>query len=173
MSVYRALFLMAAVLGASSPSFAVQDTAPQKATFLGFRFIANSQPMTPDESARLMKIEQSFIAKLENGQKYAFVPLPEEMRKSIAAGQPVGECGGCEIDYGKKQGVPVVIWGTVQKVSNLILNLNIYMADVPESKMLFVKSVDMRGNTDETWEQALNYMVKRYILKTPAAKKDK
>lgn len=173
MSVYRALLLMAVLLGASSPSLAVQDVAPQKATFLGFRFIANSEPMTAEEGARLMKIEQSFISKLENGQKYSFVPVPEEMRKSIATGQPVGECAGCEIDYGKQQGVPIVMWGTVQKVSNLILNLNIYMADVPESKMLFIKSVDMRGNTDETWEQALNYMVKRYILKTPAAKKDK
>jgi hypothetical protein len=47
------------------------------------------------------------------------------------------------------------------------------MADVGANKMTFVKSVDMRGNTDETWQQAVNYMVKRYIVKTPAGEKDK
>jgi len=95
------------------------------------------------------------------------------MRETIAQGQPPGECGGCEIAYGRDLKVPVVMWGTIQKTSNLILNLNIYMADVAANKMTFVKSVDMRGNTDETWDQAVNYMVKRYIIKTPAGEKDK
>lgn len=170
MSVYKALVAVALLMTASGSSLAAE---PQSATFLGFRFIGNSGPMTPEEGARIGQIETSFISKLERAQKYSFVKVPDEMRKKIELGQPVGECAGCEIEFGKELGVPVVMWGTVQKVSNLILNLNIYMADVNESKMLFVKSVDMRGNSDLTWEQALNYMVKRYILKTPGPQKDK
>lgn len=40
-------------------------------------------------------------------------------------------------------------WVTVQKVSNLILNINVYMGDVANDKMTFIKSVDVRGNTDD------------------------
>jgi hypothetical protein len=38
----------------------------------------------------------------------------------------------------------------VQKVSDLILNLNVYMTDVAARKLAFVHSVDIRGNTDES-----------------------
>ena len=173
MKGYRLLLIVAALVTSSVPSLALQPSAPQKATFLGFRFIPSAEPMTAEEGERLLTIEKSFISKLQNADKYSFVPVPDEMRERIDEGQPIGQCAGCEVDYGKEQGVPVVMWGTVQKVSNLILNLNIYMADVNDEKMIFIKSVDMRGNTDETWEQALNYRVKRYILKVPARKKDK
>jgi hypothetical protein len=174
MSAIKLMTVLAVLLATTTPSaLAVQDASGQEAAFLGFRFIPNSEPITSDEQARLGQIETSYIAKLERDKTYSFVSVSDGMRGRIASGQAIGECGGCEIDYGKELGVPVVMWGTVQKVSNLILNLNIYMADVQQRKMIFVKSVDMRGNSDETWEQAVNYMVKRYILKSPPNQKDK
>ena len=173
-SLGRSAAAIAALMLTAFPLLAVEKpSAAQKSTFLGFRFIANATPMDEGEKARLGQIETSYISKLEAAKKYTFVKVPDAMREKIAAGQSIGECGGCELDYGKELGVPVVMWGTVQKVSNLILNLNIYMADVETRKMTFVKSVDMRGNTDETWEQAVNYMVKRYILEEPGKTKDK
>ena len=171
-TLFRAAVAIA-LLSFSLPSLAVENPSGQKTAFLGFQFIANATPMDEAEKARLGQIEASFIAKLEASKKYTFVKVPDAMRQKISAGQPVGECGGCEMEYAKELGVPIVMWGTVQKVSNLILNLNIYMADVNTNKLTFVKSVDMRGNTDETWEQAVNYMVKRYILDQPGSTKDK
>lgn len=170
----RTLVAAAALALAAGPAMAIEKQAGQQnATFLGFRFIANATPMEPAEEARLGQIEATFVKKLEDAQLYKFTPVPAALRTTIAQGQPPGECGGCEITYGKDLKVPVVMWGTVQKVSNLILNLNIYMANVETGKPTFVKSVDMRGNTDETWQQAVTYMVKRYIIKTPAGEKDK
>jgi len=58
-------------------------------------------------------------------------------------------------------------WGTVQKVSNLILNINLYMEDARTGKLEFVKSVDIRGNTDESWRHGLDYMLRNYLLKEP------
>lgn len=52
----------------------------------------------------------------------------------------------------------------MQKVSNLILNMNVYMADVATSKMTFVRSVDIRGNTDASWSIGINWLVKNYML---------
>ena len=45
--------------------------------------------------------------------------------------------------------------GSKSKVSNLILNMNVYLADVASQKMAFVHSVDIRGNTDESWMRSL------------------
>ena len=47
----------------------------------------------------------------------------------------------------------------ISAVSNLIFNMNVYMADVASQKMTFVHSVDIRGNTDESWTRSLNYLV--------------
>ena len=55
--------------------------------------------------------------------------------------------------------------GTVQKVSNLILNINVYIEDARQKKMEFVKSVDIRGNTDEFWQRGLDYMLRHYLLR--------
>ncbi|MEQ1715586.1 MAG: DUF3280 domain-containing protein [Hyphomicrobium sp.] len=85
-------------------------------------------------------------------------------RFKIAEGQPIGECGGCEIGFGKSLGGEVIAWIRVQKISNLILNMNVYMADVATQRMLFLHSVDIRGNTDESWTKSINYLVKNYLL---------
>jgi hypothetical protein len=42
--------------------------------------------------------------------------------------------------------------------------MNVYVADVANKKMTFERSVDIRGNTDETWARSLNYLVKNYLL---------
>ena len=58
-------------------------------------------------------------------------------------------------------------WIVVQKVSDLILNINVYMADVATGKLAFVHSVDIRGDTDESWTRGLTYLVKNYLLPAP------
>ena len=47
---------------------------------------------------------------------------------------------------------------------NLILNLNVYVGDVDTGQMTFIKSVDIRGNTDESWTAGLNYLIRNYML---------
>jgi hypothetical protein len=58
-------------------------------------------------------------------------------------------------------------WGTVQKVSNLILNINVYMEDAESGTMKFARSVDIRGNTDESWRRGLDYLLRNYLLREP------
>jgi hypothetical protein len=43
----------------------------------------------------------------------------------------------------------------VQKVSNLILNVNIVVRDVEAGKVVLAKRVAMRDNTDESWAAPL------------------
>jgi hypothetical protein len=122
------------------------------------------EPTSAAERARMTKVADAFRTQLGNSSAFSIKPVPEPMAAEIAAGQTLGECGGCELDFGAKLGVDEIAWINVQKVSNLILNLNVYMADVKAKKMTFVRSVDIRGNTDESWTRSLNYLVENYLL---------
>lgn len=125
------------------------------------------EPTTSAERARIALIASVFKAKLEASGRYQFVSLPADAASKIAAGPEVGACGGCEFGYGKALGADTVAWIVVQKVSDLILNINVYMADVAAKKMAFVHSVDIRGDTDESWTRGITYLVKNYLLPAP------
>jgi hypothetical protein len=161
-----AAFLMVAV-GARSTAAAAQNDPVKAVAFLNVQFLndhADLEPTTSAERIRLATIESLFKAKLEASGRYRFVSIPADAAAKIAAGPEVGACGGCEFEYGKQLGADSVAWIVVQKVSDLILNLNVYMADIAARKWTFVHSVDIRGNTDESWSRGITYLVKNYLL---------
>jgi hypothetical protein len=83
----------------------------------------------------------------------------EDLISSLKAQQELRDCNGCEIDIGRALGADVIIVGWVQKVSNLILNINIEVKDVSSGRMLYVKSVDLRSNSDNSWLRGIRFMV--------------
>ena len=75
------------------------------------------------------------------------------------------ECNGCELDIARSLHADRVLVGWVQKVSNLIVNINIQIEDAATGAVLLNKSVDLRGNTDESWRRGISYLVKDMIDK--------
>jgi hypothetical protein len=137
--------------------------APRVA-FLGFSLINTSpEPTKPEERRRLAMLDDLFRSKIEQTGCCKLVSVPPDVQKDIAAGAAIANCNGCERDYALRAGADWAAWGTVQKVSNLILNINLYMEDARSRKMEFVKSVDIRGNTDESWRHGLDYMLRNYL----------
>lgn len=57
----------------------------------------------------------------------------------------------------------------MQKVSNLILNLNLRVEEVASGKTLFQRSVDIRGNTDLSWRRGATALVGLLVEQAPAA----
>ena len=51
--------------------------------------------------------------------------------------------------------------GTVQKVSNLILNINLYVMDADGEER--AHSADIRGNTDEAWRRGLDWLIRNRL----------
>jgi hypothetical protein len=140
---------------------------PQTVAFLGVQLQndnARYEPTTDAERARKKKVAELFKAELEASGRFRFVPVPPAMQAEIKAGRNVGACAGCEFEYGRSLGADLVAWIKIQKVSNLILNLNVYMANVSAKKVTFAHSVDMRGNTDESWTRSLKYLIDNYLL---------
>ena len=156
---------LAALVLSAVASVAQAGTAAVPTAFFGFRMINSSlEETTPDETRRLAMLEDMLRTKLEASGRYSMVEIPKEVQAKIEAGPAIGECNGCEVELGKELGAKRILWGTVQKVSNLILNLNVYVGDVDTGQMTFIKSVDIRGNTDESWTAGLNYLIRNYML---------
>jgi len=157
----------AAAAGSALAAPTLQLPKSGKVVVLGVGFENDNsmyEPTSAQETARLRHIEQQFKDRLQASGLYTIVPVPAETRAKIDAGQPMGSCGGCEADYAAALGGDIAAWINIQKVSNLILNLNVYMEDVKARKMVFVHSVDIRGNTDESWSRSLDYLLKNYLL---------
>lgn len=95
--------------------------------------------------------ERGFYRVIDVGEKQALV---DDMRSRLA----LYDCNGCDVELGSALGADRVLTGWVQKVSNLILNINIQVKDVSTGEVVLMKSVDIRGNTDRSWERGIRYM---------------
>jgi hypothetical protein len=73
-------------------------------------------------------------------------------------------CGGCDVQYAQQVGADLAVTGVVQKVSNLILNMNIYLRDTHTGNLVTSMSADFRGNTDESWSRAAGYLLRNRLL---------
>lgn len=160
-------FASVLTLAALSASGACADAAKPSVALLEMKLINDNEGLDPTsdaERARQVMIAEQFKKALTDSGRYTVVPGTDDIKAEVAKNQALGECGGCEVEFGKKLGADRVAWVTVQKISNLILNLNVYMVDVAANKMAFIHSVDIRGNTDETWSRSLKYLMNNYML---------
>lgn len=136
---------------------------------LDFELIDEMRDMAPAtvEYQRLIVVRDQLAEAFSKAGLYRVVDLEPaaELMKRLKSEQKLHECNGCEIDIAKVVNADRVLVGWVQKVSNLILNLNIQIEDTTTGNVVLVTSVDMRGNTDESWRRSVSYLVRRMVEK--------
>jgi hypothetical protein len=115
-----------------------------------------------DEQGRLMRVGDQLRKELTESGKFHLLDISPV--NAAAHGSNLQACGGCDVQYAQRLGADLVITGVVQKVSNLILNINIYLRDVHSGRLVTLASADMRGNTDESWSRAMSYLVRNRLL---------
>ena len=76
----------------------------------------------------------------------------------------IRQCNGCELPLAKQLGAQYAAYGWVQKVSDLILNINVVIRDVKTGKMVDGGSVDIRGNTNASWRHGMEFLVQEHVL---------
>jgi hypothetical protein len=163
----RVALLAALLLIATAPATAANDDV-RRVAFFGFQLINTSlEPTSEAETGRIEMLDDLFREKLGASGRFEIVALPAEVQEEVAGGPEISNCNGCEQDYATRSGADLAAWGTVQKVSNLILNINVYVTEAESGEMFFVRSVDIRGNTDESWRRGLDYMIRNYLLRQP------
>ena len=151
----RIAAVAAILLAAGMPASA----APEKAAVFDFEF-SNLSPVPDDQAnqARLRRVSDAFRTLLETKGLFTVVSTAP-VHAEVANGPGLRRCNGCADDLARTLGADVAITGEVQKVSNLILNLNVYVkpltGDAPERAY----SIDMRGDTDESFDRGIRFLV--------------
>jgi Protein of unknown function (DUF2380) len=144
---------------------ALPADAPLKTiVLLDFELVDSGLDHASDEAqrARLQAISRAlrqeftdrhFYTVLDNGP--AETMIADYGRRFI-----LHDCNGCDTDVGKAMGADRILTGWVQKVSNLILNINIQIRDVRSGRVVLTRSVDIRGNTDASWLRGVRYLAR-------------
>ncbi len=156
-------FVVALMLLASSPARA----DPPKVAVFDFELLDTSlqgevDGPRADEQRRLKDVaEQLRKALAEAG---TFVVLDIAPVNAAAHASNLQACGGCDVQYAQQLGADLAITGLVEKVSALILNMNIYLRDAHTGQLITSMSADFRGNTDESWSRAVSYLLRNRLL---------
>ncbi len=74
------------------------------------------------------------------------------------------QCKHCIVAFGREIGADYVLHGWVQRVSNLIINMNVEILEVASGRVLDRASVDTRGNTDKSWLDGASYLSRHMLL---------
>ena len=117
----------------------------------------------PAERARLALIDEELRSKLAASGRYELVDTAPAADAVARAGY-WRDCKGCEAPIAAGLGADLALVGWVQKVSNLILNLNLTIRDAATRELVFAGGVDIRGNTDESWRHGIRYLLKNRLL---------
>jgi hypothetical protein len=160
-TIMRALVLVASLL-LSWPALA----DPPKLAVFDFELIDTSLPGefygSKPELERLQRVGDQLRTELAQSGRFRVIDIAPVSK--AAHGSNLQACGGCDVTLAGELGADLEITGVVQKVSNLILNVNIYLRDVHTGNLLTVASADMRGNTDESWSRAMSFLVRNRLL---------
>lgn len=137
------------------------QAADRKVAVFDFELIDSSlegEMMGENESeqARLRTMAPKLRETIEAQPGFTVVdtaPVREE-----AARQNLQACGNCAVSFAREVGADIALVGTVQKVSNLILNINAYAFDADTGEAVARGSADIRSNTEESWDRGLRYL---------------
>lgn len=159
----RVAIIVALTLLLAAPAHA----GPPKAAVFDFELLDTSlqgemDGPRGDEQQRLIRTSEQIRKGLAESGKFVVLDIAPVSDAAHAAN--LQACGGCDVDLAQKLGADLAITGVVQKVSNLILSLNIYLRDAHTGRLITSMSADFRGNTDESWQRTASYLLRNRLL---------
>ncbi|MHB0777148.1 DUF3280 domain-containing protein [Halomonas sp. WWR20] len=129
-----------------------------------------------DDLARLGRTQQTIRQGVDARPEFTLLDnaaLATPLESAKSSYRYLHACNGCERKIAQSLGAELVMVGWVQKVSNLILNMNAVIRDVASGRDLAGASVDMRGNTDEAWTRAAERLLDDDLMRSYQATRHK
>ena len=163
------LVLTAAALPATARLAAAEPPVDGDAriAFLGLTWLDTSTEgayngTRADETARLRMIS-AMVTDRFAAEGFDLVDTAPVAQKLASTTNPA-KCYGCDARMGAELGADYVLVGEVQKVSNLILSMNLQLRDVDGGANVAGRSVEIRSNTDESWRRGMRYLLDNAIF---------
>jgi hypothetical protein len=121
----------------------------------------NDADVTRIQRARIGMISDALRDQLRDRALYRVADNApaDKLFTRLEASQDLNACNGCELEIGRHLDVERIGVCWVQKISNLILNINLRVEDVATGRIVFERSVDIRGNTDQSWRRGIKALV--------------
>ena len=165
----KRLILVAAVLHQALTASMASAAEPARLAVFDFELIDTSlqgemEGIDPADQARLRMVQEELLSRLRESGRFQLVDTAPVADQVEAAGV-LWSCNGCEVGIARRLDAELALVGWVQKVSNLILNLNVVIRDTSTREQVFATSVDIRGNTDESWQHGIRYLLENRLLK--------
>jgi Protein of unknown function (DUF2380) len=154
-----AILLMSAL---SAPAVAA---APKLAVFdleLIDTSVEGNAPPPKAVQDRLMRAGEQLRRELAQSGKFEIVDIAPV--KTAAHDSNLQACGGCDVEFAQQIGADLVLTGVVRKISDLIINISLFVRDVPSGRLVAAMNADMRGDTDESWSRTTGYLVRNRLL---------
>jgi Protein of unknown function (DUF2380) len=151
--VWQMVFASAAIAGEKAAVFEFE--------IIRSNVIAGVREDRRAEAMRLAMIGARLREMLDASGQFELVDIAPVAAKAAASN--LQSCGNCADEFARELGASYAFTGTVQKVSELILNINVYVHDAEASKPVAGASVDLRGNTDESWRRGIDYLYKNVL----------
>lgn len=141
--------------------------AAEKAAVFEFELAhGDLAPGTPDkheaEEKRLEMVSDLLRDRLAGSGQFEVVDIAPVAQKAAAAN--LQACGNCADSFAREVGASYAFTGVVHKVSELVLSINVYVHDATTSQPVTSASVDIRGNTDESWRRGTDYLYENVLL---------
>ena len=139
--------------------------------FFGLTFLDTSTEgavvgENPEETRRLQMLEDMVVDRFHE-EGFTFLSNAPQREQLDRIANPA-KCYGCDQRIGARLGADYVLVGEVQKVSNLILAMNLQLRSVADGALVAGRSVEIRSNTDDSWRRGMRYLLKTAIFEDAA-----
>jgi hypothetical protein len=138
---------------------------PRAVAVLGAALVNTSPaPTTEAERERAVAMAGRIAERLAASGSYVLVdtaPVADEMAGYVN----LAHCNGCDADFARRLGADLAVTAEIQKTSNLILHVSIYLRDAATGTLVGGGSADIRSNTEESWRRGVDYILENRILR--------
>lgn len=115
-------------------------------------------PQYQEEDLRRLKVVadelKALMTKDGRYEVLDLTPLSADVEKAF----PFSKCDGCDKDIAEKAGADLALTGFVDKLSDALISLQLFVKDVKSGEMKKTMSAEIRGNTDELWLHGVRWL---------------
>jgi hypothetical protein len=149
-------------LGFTSIAAAGEKTAFFGITYLDGSLQGEMQGKDPAEAARLEMLHRMVADRFaaEGHELVDLAPVRTDLDRIVNP----AKCYGCDTRMATELGADLSLVGEVQKVSNLIIAMNLQLRDAETGEMVRGGVVDIRANTDDAWRRGMRYILDNRIF---------
>ncbi|HYA79986.1 MAG TPA: DUF3280 domain-containing protein [Methylocystis sp.] len=160
----KKLLALCTVLAVTTGFMTAAAAASARLLVLDFELVDTSnEPIDRSaEHARRLVAVRGYVAKQIAAEKIYDVADDKPVRAKIddvLAHQYLRSCNGCELSLAREAGAEFVLLGKFNKVSTLIGSMEMRIENTQTGGVVYARSFDYRGDTDEAWMRAAKFFV--------------